>query len=184
MGYVYAGSFSETHIEVRPEAKTHKEKYARTDLQIIVVVTEKKRVIAAVWFRASKHSRRGERSLQFRDNLRRTAGTVITFLYVLVDDFDVLVAVRPGVLVPEADHVTELVNDDSELVAVLPDRDRLRAATSTADVGAAAGDKRSVNIRFAWCIRCSMYSDTRLHLGLNSSPMPSPAMTSARFQSQ
>ncbi len=33
----------------------------------------------------------------------------------------------PGVLVPESDHVAQLVNDDAELVAVLPDRDRLRA---------------------------------------------------------
>ena len=45
---------------------------------------------------------------------------------VLEDDLYVVVAVGARVFVPEADHVTELVHHDAELVAVLADRDRLR----------------------------------------------------------
>jgi len=53
--------------------------------------------------------------------LRKT----LTWHYVLIDNFHVLVSVRSRVLVPEADHVTELVNYDAELVTVLADTDRL-----------------------------------------------------------
>ena len=56
---------------------------------------------------------------------------------VLVDDVHEVVAVGPRVLVPEADHVTQLVHDDAELVAVLADADHLRAAAALADERAA-----------------------------------------------
>jgi len=46
------------------------------------------------------------------------------------DDLDVIVSVRSRVLVPEADHVTQFVDDDAELVAVLADRDRLRTVAA------------------------------------------------------
>ena len=51
---------------------------------------------------------------------------------VLVEDVDVVAPVGARVFVPEADHVTELVHDDAELVAVLADRDRLRPAAAFA----------------------------------------------------
>jgi len=44
-----------------------------------------------------------------------------------------LVSVGPCVLVPEADDVTQFVNDDAQLVAVLADRDRLGTVTALAD---------------------------------------------------
>lgn len=40
---------------------------------------------------------------------------------VLEDDLNVVVSVRSRVFVPEPDHVTELVDDDAELVTVLAD---------------------------------------------------------------
>ena len=52
---------------------------------------------------------------------------------VLVEDVHVVAPVRARVFVPESDHVTELVNDDAELVTVLADRDRLRTAAALTD---------------------------------------------------
>ena len=51
----------------------------------------------------------------------------------LVEDVDVVAPVRARVFVPESDHVTELVNDDAELVTVLTDRDRLRTTAALTD---------------------------------------------------
>ena len=48
-------------------------------------------------------------------------------------DNHVMVAVRPGVFVPEADHMTQLVHHDAELVAVLADTDGLGAVAALAD---------------------------------------------------
>ena len=42
----------------------------------------------------------------------------------------------PRVLVPESDHVSQLVHDDAELVAVFPDRDGLRAVAALPHEGA------------------------------------------------
>ncbi len=44
---------------------------------------------------------------------------------VFAEDGDPLVSIGPGVLVPETDHVAQLMNDDAELVAVLADRNGL-----------------------------------------------------------
>ena len=56
---------------------------------------------------------------------------------VIPNDGHMVVPVRPRVLVPEADHVTQLVDDDAELVTVLPDRDRLRPVAPPPHVRAA-----------------------------------------------
>ncbi len=40
---------------------------------------------------------------------------------VFAEDGHPLISIGPGVLVPETDHVAQLVNDDAELVAVLAD---------------------------------------------------------------
>lgn len=53
------------------------------------------------------------------------------------NDLHVLVSVGSRMLVPEADDVAELVDDDAELVAVLADADGLRTVASLADEGAA-----------------------------------------------
>lgn len=71
-----------------------------------------------------------------------------TWLDVLSEDADVLVAVRPRVLVPEADHVSQLVSHYSKLVAVFADGDGLRAAPPPAHVGAAAGGGDTVSGQF------------------------------------
>jgi len=42
----------------------------------------------------------------------------------------IVASVRARVLVPESDHVSELVDDYTELVAVLAYRDRLRSTTT------------------------------------------------------
>ena len=60
------------------------------------------------------------------------AVTPLTRHDMLVDDIDKVVAIRPRVLVPEADHVTQLVHHDAELVAVLVDADHLRTAATLA----------------------------------------------------
>lgn len=49
-----------------------------------------------------------------------------------------IVAIGPRVLVPESDHVTQLVNHDAKLVAVFPNGDGLRAVTTTTHVGTAS----------------------------------------------
>lgn len=63
-----------------------------------------------------------------------------TSLDVVPDDADVLVAVGPGVLVPEADHVTQFMHHDPKLIAVLPNGDGLRASPPPPYVGAAPVD--------------------------------------------
>lgn len=70
-----------------------------------------------------------------------------TLLDVVSDDADVLVAVGPRVLVPEADHVSQFVNHNSKLIAVLPYGDGLRASTPPPHVGAApaGGDTALLN---------------------------------------
>lgn len=52
-------------------------------------------------------------------------------------DLHVIVAVGPRVLVPEPDHVTQLVHHYAELVAVLANGDRLRSVAPLADERAA-----------------------------------------------
>lgn len=52
-------------------------------------------------------------------------------------DLHVVVAVGARVLVPEPDHVTQLVHHYAELVAVLADGDRLRSVAALADERAA-----------------------------------------------
>lgn len=60
-----------------------------------------------------------------------------TLLDVVPDDADVLVAVGPGVLVPEADHMTQFMHHNPKLIAVLPNGDGLRASPPPPHVGAA-----------------------------------------------
>ena len=59
-------------------------------------------------------------------------------LYMLIDDFNITVAVRAGMFVPKSDHVAEFVHDDAKLVAILPDRNRLGPITTTTDERTAA----------------------------------------------
>ena len=59
--------------------------------------------------------------------------SLVTWHYVLEDDLNVFVSVGSGVFVPEADHVTQLVNDDAQLVTVLAYRDSLRSVAALAD---------------------------------------------------
>lgn len=67
------------------------------------------------------------------------SGKALTWHDVLVDDLHVVVAVGAGVLVPETNHVPELVHHDAELVAVLADGDGLRAVPPLPDETAATG---------------------------------------------
>lgn len=45
--------------------------------------------------------------------------------YVFSDDVDVLLPIRPRVLMPEADDMAEFVDNYTKLVAILADRDCL-----------------------------------------------------------
>lgn len=65
---------------------------------------------------------------------------------VFPNDLDPLVSVRAGVLVPESNHVTQLVNHDTKLVAVLPDGDGLRSIASLAHKGATPGGNSKIMI--------------------------------------
>lgn len=49
------------------------------------------------------------------------------------------VPIGPGVFVPESDHVSQLVDHDAELVAVLADGDRLSPVAATTHETAAPG---------------------------------------------
>lgn len=60
---------------------------------------------------------------------------------IVPDDLDVVVSIRPRVLVPEANHVAQLVDHDAELVAVLSDGDGLSATTTLADERTASRKK-------------------------------------------
>ena len=57
---------------------------------------------------------------------------MLTFLYVLVEDVDEQISIGPCVLVPKANHMSEFVHDDAELVTVLTDRYRLRSVATFA----------------------------------------------------
>lgn len=59
---------------------------------------------------------------------------------VLVDDLNMVIAIGSRVFVPEAHHVPQFMNHDSELVAVLADRNGLRPIASPAD-------KRTASVR-------------------------------------
>ena len=71
-----------------------------------------------------------------------TANTCPTLLDVSVHNLDVFVAIRSRVFVPESDHMTKLVNDNAEFVAVLSDRYSLGSSTSSADVGTTTENKK------------------------------------------
>lgn len=70
--------------------------------------------------------------------------TMMTCHDVGTHDLHVIVAVGPRVLVPEADHVTQLVHHYAELVAVLADGDRLRSVAPLADERAAPETQRTI----------------------------------------
>ena len=50
---------------------------------------------------------------------------VLTWLDALPDDFNMVFAVRAGVLVPEANHMAQFVHHNTKLVAVFADGDGL-----------------------------------------------------------
>lgn len=57
---------------------------------------------------------------------------------VFTDDVDVIIAVRSSVLVPKSDDMTQLVNDDAELVAILANGNGLCSVTTFTDERAAS----------------------------------------------
>lgn len=61
----------------------------------------------------------------------------LTCYYVPVNDLNVSVSVGSGVFVPEADDVSQLVDDDAELVAILADGDGLGPVATPAHERAA-----------------------------------------------
>lgn len=70
-----------------------------------------------------------------------TFGGYLTRLDVVAYDADVVVSVRPRVLMPESYHVPELMHHDSKLVAVLADGNGLGSASPAAHVGATPSGK-------------------------------------------
>lgn len=89
-----------------------------------------------------KKPERADRSCNVTHEFRSGAPWInSTWLDVVSDDAHVLVAVRTRVLVPEADHVAELVHHDAKLIAVLPYGDGLRAPAPPAHVGATPGGR-------------------------------------------
>lgn len=63
---------------------------------------------------------------------------MLTGHYVVPDDLHVSVTVRPGMLVPETNNVTQFVNNYAELVAIFPDADCLRTVPSLSHERAAS----------------------------------------------
>lgn len=64
-----------------------------------------------------------------------------TWLDVFTHDRDMAVPVWPRVLVPEANDVAQLMDNNAELVTVLADGDGLWASTAATHVGAAPGGR-------------------------------------------
>lgn len=62
-----------------------------------------------------------------------------TLLYVLPDDSDMLVPVRPCVLVPETHHMPQLMSHNTKLVTVLSNGYSLRTPSSATHIGATPG---------------------------------------------
>jgi hypothetical protein len=56
---------------------------------------------------------------------------------VLGDYVHVIIAIGPSVLVPKADDMAEFVHDNTEFVAILANRNRLRSIASSAHERAA-----------------------------------------------
>lgn len=76
-------------------------------------------------------------------------GDLLTIHNVLSENDHVTISVRSCVLVPKPNHVTKLVNDNSELVAVLSDADGLRTIPSLPYEGATPGSSsRTIKHRF------------------------------------
>lgn len=59
----------------------------------------------------------------------------LTWLDVIPDDGHVIVTVRPRVLVPEANDVTQFVHHNAELVAILAYGDSLGPVATTTHIG-------------------------------------------------
>lgn len=56
------------------------------------------------------------------------------------------IAIRPGVLMPKSNNVTQFVYDYTELVAIFPDADSLRSVTSFSDKRTTAAKKNFFDI--------------------------------------
>lgn len=56
----------------------------------------------------------------------------LTDYNVISHDLHVIVTIGPGMFVPEADHMSKLVHDDTELVAVFTNGYRLRTVATFA----------------------------------------------------
>ena len=78
----------------------------------------------------TKKRLRGGRSRKMTGGLKGQWMKKSTGHDVLADDVDVIVAIGSRVLVPEADHVTQFVDDDAELVAVFADGNCLSAVAA------------------------------------------------------
>lgn len=69
----------------------------------------------------------------------------LTWLDVVPDDADMFVSVGPGVLVPETNHVAQLMHHYSKLVTVLSYGDGLGTATPAAHIGTAPAGSNTQN---------------------------------------
>lgn len=67
----------------------------------------------------------------FKSNISRTCFNIV------LDNCNKFTSVRPGMFVPEADSVTNLVHYNSKLVAVLPYRNPLAPIPLPSNVGTA-----------------------------------------------
>ena len=65
---------------------------------------------------------------------------------VLADDLHVVIPIGTSVFMPESNHVTQFMNNDSELITVLSDRDGLTAVASLAHKRTTS--ERRLNNRF------------------------------------
>lgn len=66
---------------------------------------------------------------------------MITCHDVVPDDLNMSISVRPGVLVPEANNVTQFVHNNAKLIAVLANGDCLRAVATFTNKGTASKKK-------------------------------------------
>jgi hypothetical protein len=80
------------------------------------------------------------------------APVFLTCHYVLTYDLDVVIAVGPCVLMPEANHMPQLMYHNAELVTVLANRDSLRTIATLPNKRTTSASKKNIFDELRLCL--------------------------------
>ena len=87
----------------------------------------------------------------------------LTCHYVLAYDLDVIITVRPCVLMPEANHMPQLVYHNAEFVTVLADRNSLRTIATLPNKRTASASKK----KYFWWVTVLPAVGNKIVRGIN-----------------